>query len=138
MVVHQRIVRIEYPERIRGEPGEQFEIKVLTRTEGEGENYLYCELLVEEAKAQGETDNPVPPGHDLTWACRVEVLRELPHGYTIHFEVRVGHLENTAKIQDDARAFTVTVVKPLWERVPLWVWGIGLGVPLVVIATLRK
>lgn len=136
MVVRQKIISIRYPERIRGIPGERFEIKAHVQTEGEGRNTLWCGLLLNrDLVGWGVTDEPWGPGASGTWTCTLEVRRELPHGTALHFTVVVGHHEDSIEVQDDSSEFTITVVKAWWERVPKWAWAVGLGAPLVVVGT---
>ena len=134
MVVRQLIDSIEAPETIRGVPGEKFGFKVICHTEGDGENYLYLELLESGVPiGEGRSDEPVGPDMIVTWTGEIEILKELPNGATLYFTVQSGHLEDETKVRDDTRDFRV-LVRRRWA-VPLWAIAAAVAVPLVMVGT---
>ena len=139
MVVRQLIDSVEAPGTIRGEAGERFGIKIICHTEGDGESYLYLELLERgELIGEGRTDKPIGPNMRITWTGEIELLKTIPNGTTLHFTVRSGHLEDGTKVQDDTRDFSILVKR--WA-IPLWMIAVGLAVPLVMVGgwvTLRR
>ena len=137
--VRQIIDSIESPRTIRGVAGEKFTIKVICRTEGEGSNYLYLELLKDGVSiGEGRTPEPVAPNMQVTWTGEIELLKTIPNGTTLYFTVQSGHLEAETKVRDDTRDFSILVKR--WA-IPLWMVAVGLAVPLVMVggwATLRR
>lgn len=130
MVVIQKIEDVEHPERITGKAGEKFALIIKTRLEGDGANYQYIEFSIGGALVgEGVSDVPYSAPNTLTWTGEMEVTRDIPPGTEILFEVRVGHLEDGERVEDDLSSFTILVERGVVPReIPWWlIAAIGLA-----------
>lgn len=125
------IDEIDYPGTIEGTAGETITITVYTSTTGAGATKLYFELYAEgQLLGEGQTDQEIPPGEQLEWTLELTVNQEIPAGTELHFAFASGHLDGSAKTEDDRQDFVITVEGgggiPDWAKIAIPVALIGL------------
>jgi len=129
VAVEQRITSVDYPSEIAGKAGEQFQIVITSRLEGEGSSVQFLELLVNgDSLGEAKTDGPMAPD-GLRWTCTLTVKRDISPGTVLDFEAVAGHIEGGGKVRDDSRRFSIRVARPVqvWEKLAIIAGLVSIG-----------